>query len=235
MPRGAVPLTPLLWVLAAYLALQLLLNLVLNLLLARGARTPQRALQGTFWAAVINALFFIAAAALLHYFGCVPERPPHHNYGLLALLGLPLGPLLWYVTTWGRKLGLGLFGRGELIAAEDAVLRVPPAPRYLGWGVANLALLQPLGRELFLRGAFLASVQPALGWGAAIAATLIVELLLRLNIVWLFQTLIYALSMCALFWLTHSALTGLVAAGVSGLIQAAVLIKLGGVRLRAED
>lgn len=235
MPDGTAPLTPMLLALGAYLALQVLLNLVLMLYLARGRRTPQFILAGTFWAGLVNALFFITAAVLLHIWGHAPNYAPHQNYGLLALLGLPLGPAVWYVTTLGRKLGLALFGKGELIAAEDAVLRAPPAEHFIGWGVINLWLLQPCGRELFLRGSFFPAVIENFGWVWAVAATLVIELLLRLNIVWVFQTLAYALCMCALYLATHSALTGLVAASVAGLIQAVVLLRLQGGRLRMQE
>lgn len=235
MRDGAVPLTPLLAALGAYLALQVLLNLVLAWYLSRRGRTASHMLAGTFWASVINAVYFTVAAVLLHVWSLAPNYPPHQDYPLLALLGLPLGPLLWYLTTLGRKLGLALFGKGELIASEDAVLRVPPAPRFIGWGILNLCALQPLGRELFMRGAFFPSVIEHFGWGWAVAATLVIELLLRLNVVWLFQTLFYALAMCGLFLLTHSALTGLVAAAVAGLIQAVVLLRLGSGRLRLPE
>jgi hypothetical protein len=221
--------------LGGYLALQLLLNLILAWYLARRGRTASHMLAGTFWAGVINAVYFTTTAVLLHVWSLAPNYPPHHNYPLLALLGLPLGPLLWFIGTGGRKLGLALFGKGELIASEDAILRVPPAPRFIGWGIVNLAALQPLGRELFLRGAFFPSVIEHFGWAWAIAATLVIELLLRLNVVWLFQTLAYALFMSALYLLTHSALTGLVAAAVAGLVQASVLLRLGAARLRMQE
>lgn len=235
MPAGAIPLQPMLFALGVYLALQLLLNLALMLYLARTKRTAAHLLAGTFWAGVINAVYFVIAAAVLHIQGFAPNYPPHANYPALAGLGLVLGPLVWYCTTLGRKLGLALFGKSELIAAEDAVLRAPPAPRFIGWGIVNLWLLQPLGRELFLRGAFLPAVIETFGWGWAVAASLVIELFLRLNIVWVFQTLIYALLMCALYLLTGSALTGLVAASVSGLVQALVLLRLGGGRLRLQE
>lgn len=235
MPDRALPLTPLLIVLGAYLALQIALNTILALVLARRGRSAVQILSGTFWASVINAVFYITAAVLMHLWRFTPRYPPHTNYGLLALLGIPLGPVLWWAVTLGRKLGLALFGRGDLIASEDAILRVPPAPRYIGWGIMNLFALQPLARELFLRGVFLPSVFEHFGWLWAVAATLVIELLLRLNIVWLFQTLIYALILCGLFIATHSALTGLVAASIAGLIQAAVLLRLGAARLRMQE
>ena len=47
-----------------------------------------------------------------------------------------------------------------------------------------------------MRGVFFPSVLEHFGWAWAIAATLVIELLLRLNIVWLFQTLVYAFAMC---------------------------------------
>jgi hypothetical protein len=234
VPQDRIPLVPMLIALAGYLVLQLVLNLLSALYLRGKEPEARNVLKATFWAGVVNALYFTTAAVLLHILRAAPNRPPHHNYGLLALLGVPIGPVLWYATAWGRKIGLALFGRGELVAGEDAVLRVPPSDRYIGWGIVNLAVLQPLGRELFLRGAFLPTVALTFGWGWAVAATLIVELLLRMNIVWVFQTLIYALIMCGLFISTGTALTGLVAAGVSGAIQGLVLFKLGGGRLRLE-
>lgn len=221
------PLLPLLYVLAGYLLLQILLNLLIALLLRRVGRRAVHALLATFWSGVINALYFIVAAVLLHVWEAVPNRDPPPGVGWYALAGLPLGAGLWYLTTLARKLGRALFGRGELIAAEDAILRVPPHPRYLAWGVLNLTLIQPAGRELFLRGAFLPAVVLTFGWGGAVAATLVVELLLRLNVVWALQTLTYALVMCGLFYMTGGALTGLVAAAVSGLIHGMMLAHIG--------
>ena len=177
---------------------------------------------------------------LLHIYRWVPNSPPKHNYGWLALAGIPGGLVVWYFITLGRKLGIELFGRSELIPAEDAALHVaaqpgtPLSPRYVGWGVVNLAILQPLGRELFMRGALLPAVALEFGWLWAVAAAVLIELLLKLNVVWVFQTLAYSLLMCAMFYLTGSALTGLVAAAVSGLIHGLALIYISGRRRAAE-
>jgi hypothetical protein len=76
-----------------------------------------------------------------------------------------------------------------------------------------------------MRGMLLPAVVRHMGWGWGIAATLIVEMLLRLNIAWVFQTLLYALVMCALYYLTGAALCGLTAAMTVGVIQAAVLLR----------
>jgi membrane protease YdiL (CAAX protease family) len=91
--------------------------------------------------------------------------------------------------------------------------------------VMNLSVIQPLAHELFLRGLLLAAVVRHMGWGWGIAATLIVEMLLRLNIAWVFQTLLYAGAMLGLYYATGNALCGLTAAMTAGTIQAAVLLK----------
>lgn len=229
-----LPLIPLLAFLGGYFVLQIGLNLIAGLILCRATNRALTALRLTFTSTIINALYFITAAVLLHVYGWAPNNPPKANYGWLALIGLPLGLLLWYAAAWGRKLGLSLFGRSELIPAEDAALHIaarpgsPLNPRFIGWGVVNLVVLQPLGRELFLRGAFLPAVAEQLDWVWAVAATLLVELLLRLNVVWLFQTLAYSLVVCAAFILTGSALSGLIAAAVSGLIHALALVYIAG-------
>ena len=112
-------LNPLLWPLAGYLVLQILLNLSVARILVRKGQKPQYALVATFWCGVINALYFIVVAVLLHIWQLVPSADkPSGNYGFQALLGLPAGAALWYVTTLGRKLGKALFGKSELIAAE---------------------------------------------------------------------------------------------------------------------
>jgi len=224
---GPFDLMPLLYALAGYLALQVMLNLGLGLWLNRRGRRPVLMLQATFWSSVVNGLYFTVAAVLLHIYQLVPNRGLPPATGWWALGGLPLGVLLWYLTAQARRLGLALFGKGELIASEDAVLTFPPSPRYLGWGVANLTVIQPLGRELFMRGAFLPAVIATFGWGWALASLLVVELLLKLNVVWLLQTVLYTLFMCALFYFSGSALAGLIAAAVSGLLHAVALAYLG--------
>lgn len=224
----AIPIGPTAYALAGYLALQLLLNVIIRLSLRRKGALAVQALTATFWSSIINALYFLVAAVMLHIYGYAPNRSePNHNYLLLALVGIPLGPVLWYLTTLGRKAGLSLFGRGGLIAAEDAILSVPPEPRYIGWGVINLAVIQPTGRELFMRGALLPTVLQTTGWPLAIAASLVVELLLKLNVAWALQTISYTLAMCLLYYATGTALSGLVAASISGAIQSAVLIRIG--------
>ena len=227
-------LEPLLIVLAGYLALQLLLNLVIGIYLRSGGRLPVKALKGTFWAGLANAVYFTVCAALLQIMQLTHKVEPRLGYGLLALIGLPLGPLLWYLVTMGRKLGQAWFGKSELVPAEDAILRVPPDSRYIGWGVMNLAVAQPVGRELFLRAAFLPTVAAVFGWPAAVGATALFELATKLNVVWVFQTLAYSLALSLLFIATGSALSGLVAAAVAGLIQATVLFKISGGSLRME-
>jgi hypothetical protein len=231
-----VPLAPYLYTLGAYLALQVLLNQILRLVIARQPNRAQAMLIGTFWAGVANAAFLVCAAAVLHYTGAAPNAGAiPEDFWLLALYGLPAGFAVWYVSVWARKLGLALFGRGELIASEDAILRLPPHPRYLTLGLVNLTLLQPLGRESFFRGALFPAVAavlahdsgPSASWLWAIAIIVIFELLLRMNIVWVFQTVAYALMMCVLFILTGYALTGLVAAMVSGFLHGVALAYTG--------
>jgi hypothetical protein len=63
------------------------------------------------------------------------------------------------------------------------------------------------------------------GWEWGFGATLLVELLLRLNIAWIFQTLLYALAMYVMFYYTGSATMGLTAAMTAGAVQAGVLLK----------
>ena len=228
-----IPLQPSLLALAGYLVLQVLINLVLSAVLRRRGMKPGELLVSTFWASVANAVYFLVAAILLHINGYAPNRDePRSDYLLLALLGIPLGPLLWYLAVMGRKLGNALFGRSGLVAAEDAILSVPPQPRYIGWGVINLAVIQPLGRETFFRGALLPTIGISFGWPMAITATLVIELLLRLNISWFFQVAVYVLCVSGLYIVTGTALTGLVAASVAGLLQAVVLLRVAG---RARD
>lgn len=234
--NDASRLWPLLAFLGGYVVLQLMLNIAAGFVIQRSRIRAITAVKAAFLSTIVNALYFLAAAVLLHAFRWVPNTPPKTNYGWLALAGLPYGLAVWYITTLGRKLGIELFGRADLIPAEDAALHVAARPgtplseRYLGWGVVNLTTLQPLGRELFLRGALLPAVALQFGWLWAIAAALLIELLLRLNVVWLFQTLAYSLLMCGMFILTGSALTGLVAAGLSGLIHGLALIHIAGRR-----
>ncbi len=261
MNEGATPLAPLAgigWSLTGYLVLQLALNLI-NVRYVRSAeprRRPLALIICAFWSGVANALFFIAAAVVLRILGLVDNSAPAPGLAGRALLGLLIGPLLWYWLVLARGLGRRLFGVGELISADEAILRAPPSLNYVSWGVINLALVQPLGRELFVRGVFLATVQrvlaaqidsgaiwsgPAMwgsewtsaanvphagpGWVLAIALMLIVDILLRINIVWLPATLAYGLSMAALFFITGDATAGLCAASVAGLIQALVLLR----------
>src|SRR5205085_7487195 len=113
-------------------------------------------------------------------------RPPH--LALFALLGIPAGAGLWFAITFARKVGLAFFGRGDLALAEEAIIRAAPSERFLSWGCANLIVVQPLGRELFMRGLLLPVVARDLGLVWAILATVLVELLLRLNIAWIFST-----------------------------------------------
>ncbi len=232
----AIPIGPTVYALAGYLVLQVLLNLIIRARLRRKGALAIHALTATFWSSVVNALYFMVAAIVLHIYGFAPNSEnPDHNYLLLALTGIPLGPFLWYFTTMGRKAGQSIFGRGGLIAAEEAILSVPPEARYIGWGVMNLAVIQPLGRELFMRGALLPTLLLGTTWPLAFAATLVVELLLRLNVTWALQTMVYTLALCGMYYATGTALTGLVAASISGVIQAAVLIRIGLRQVEAED
>jgi len=238
--RDATTLLPLLAFLGGYFVLQLVLNIIAGFFIQRSANRAITAVKAAFASTIVNALYFITAAVLLHVCRWVPNTPPKSNYGWLALGGLAYGFAVWYFTTQGRKLGIGLFGRAELIPAEDAALHIAARPgtplseRYFGWGVVNLAVLQPLGRELFMRGALLPAVAVEFGWLWAIAAAVLIELMLRLNVVWMFQTLAYSLLMCGMFYLTGSALTGLVAAAVSGLIHGLALIYISGRRRSVE-
>jgi hypothetical protein len=221
----AAPLV-LLYVLLGYFALQVVLNLTVRSLAQRSPQRAVTALTGSFWASVVNALYFIVAAVLLHLWKVAPNRPLPAHVWWWALAALPLGAGLWYLSAKARGLGISLFGKSNLVAGEDAILRFPPDPSYLTWGVANQALLQPLGRELFMRGVFLPVAVQHYGWGWGIAATLLVELVPRLNVVWLPLTLLYCGTMCLLFYVTGGALTGLLAAAVSGLLHSVGLAAL---------
>jgi membrane protease YdiL (CAAX protease family) len=204
-----------------------LLNLGLRFWLVRTKKQAIHALTATFWSGVFNALYFIVVSVLLHVWKLAPDKHPEYSFGLLALIGIPAGVLLWYLSTLARKAGLELFGRGDIVAAEDAILRVPPDMRYLTWGVLNLALIQPLGRELFMRGVFLPVLLSQYGLWPALGITLVVEFFLRMNIVWLFQTALYSLAMGLMYYYSGSALSGLVAACIAGLLHGSALAYMG--------
>jgi len=224
-------LVPLAYALGGYLALQVVLNIV-NAAYVRREKNPIALVKASFWSSVVNALFFIVVSVVLHILGLAPNTASApQNLGWWALLGIPLGVLLWWLVAMGRRLGMLLFGASTLVAAEDAVLRYPPGPRYLAWGLFNLGLISPLGRELFMRGVFLPVVVMNLGWGWGIGTALIIEFLLRLNVVWAPATAIYSLFMCALFYLSGNALCGLVAAAVAGLVHGIAWVQL---KLRRE-
>ncbi|MCC7477490.1 hypothetical protein IT575_03435 [bacterium] len=254
MSETGPPLAPLAgigWALTGYLVLQLLLNII-NVRYVRGAEARRRPLAliiCAFWSGVANALYFVGAAVLLRVLGLVDNTPPAPGLPGRMLLGLVLGPVLWYWLVLARGLGRRLFGVGELVAADEAILRAPPSLSYVSWGLINLSLIQPLGRELFVRGVFLATLQrvlaaqvdsgallsgPALwgmqslgpGWVLAILLMLVVDVLLRVNIVWLPATLAYGLGMAALFYFTGDATAGLTAASVAGFIQGVTLLRL---------
>ncbi|MDQ3022925.1 MAG: hypothetical protein M3R04_00870 [bacterium] len=220
-----IELTAIAWSLVGYVGLQVLLNVLSMLRHSRAKNKPLNILVSAFQANVLNALYFIALAIGLRISGLIETREPPAGLWLHALIGVPLGFPLWYLLTQARKLGLALFGRSDLALAEEAIVRHAPTPRLQSWGVMNLIVIQPLGHELFMRGLFLPVVVRHMGWGWGIAATLLVELLLRLNIVWVYQTLVYALAMLGLFYYSGAALVGLTAAMTAGAIQAAVLLK----------
>jgi hypothetical protein len=225
---GALP--SLAWVLSGYIALQILLNVANYFLISRARHRMIALLKCAFWSTVVNALYFLTCAVLMRIYGLVTVGDPGGPLALQALAGVPAGVVLWYLSTQGRKAGRELFGRSELSLAEESILRAPPGLRYISWGVLNLAILQPLGRELFLRGTFLAVVVRELGWGWGIGGTLLIELLLRLEIGWVFFTLLYAGVQLGLFAMTGNALCGLVAAMVAGLLQSAALLRTGVMR-----
>jgi hypothetical protein len=220
------PLQALVYVLLGYLALQILLNVLVRTAAQRSSTRALTALKGSFWAGVVNAIFFIAASVWLHQSGIAPNRGPDENTKWWALAGLPAGIALWFFSAKARGLGIRLFGSSNIISGDDAILHMPPSPAYINWGIANQTFIQPLGRELFLRGAFLPLAVLHLGWGLAIPATLLVELAPRLNVVWLPLTLLHGLSMITLFWLSGGALTGLIASAVSGCMHSFALVYL---------
>lgn len=230
------PLAGIGWALVLYLLLQLLLNLINVRVVLRHPKParPLALVRCAFWSGVTNALFFLAAAVGLRLLGLIPSFAPEPGLWMRALLGLLLGPLLWYWLVMARGLGRRMFGSGELISADEAILRAPPSLSYVTWGVINLALIQPLGRELFVRGVFLSTVQRTLdaqgygahGWPLSIALMLVVDVLLRINIVWLFATIAYGLAMAALFYLTHDATCGITCSMCAGLIQGLVLLRV---------
>lgn len=227
MPQNVqtgIPLAPLAYTLLGYLVLQVLLNVAIRMRVRRAPRRALAALTGSFWGGVTGALYLIVLSVLLHIWQLAPnsEQPPA-NLLWQGLAGMPLGAGLWYLLVLARKLGLSVFGPNQLLAAEDVILRSIPHPRYLSWGILNLAVIQPLGRELFMRGVLLPVVALNWGWALAVTVTLFIEFLMRLNVVWLFATGIYALAMCLLFYLTGNALCGLVAASVAGLIHGVAL------------
>lgn len=219
-------LVPIVYGLAVYLGLQVILNLI-NAWYVRRIQKPIALVKASFWSSVINALYFIVLSAVLHIQGLAPnsEQQPQ-NMLWWGLAGIPAGIVIWYLQAQARRVGMRLFGSSALVAAEDAVLRYVPHPRYLSWGLVNVGLLQPMGRELFMRGVFLPIVVFNLGWGWGIGATLIIEFLLRLNVVWAPATAVYSLAMCGLFALTGNALCGLVAAAVAGFIHGTALLQV---------
>lgn len=224
MDAAAIFALPLL----VYLLLQIGLNLLILRRLRGSENKARTAITGAFWASFVNSLYFFAAAVLLRTAGGVSTTAPPEDQTLLwhFALGLGLGLPLWLLLTWMRKFGQALYGRGEVVFAEEAILRHPPSPRYAGFGIANLALTAPLGREIFFRGLMLPVLAQAVGWAWAIAGIAVFEVLMRLNVSWLYQNLAYTLVMCGLFYLTGDATCGLGAAMVAGLAQALVLLRL---------
>src|SRR5258706_9193917 len=102
----------LLYVLGGYFALQVALNLAVRALAQRNDNRALMALTGSFWASVINALYFIVAAVLLHVWSVAPNRGLGPRTVWWALGGLPLGVALWYFSAKARGLGIRLFGTG---------------------------------------------------------------------------------------------------------------------------
>ena len=224
--QSELPLSPLVYTLAGYLVLQIVLNLI-NAAYVKRLQSPVAFIKASFWSSVVNSVYFLAVAVVLHVLDLAPNTAgPPPNMLWWALAGLPLGVLLWWLIALGRRAGMLLFGASTLVASEDAVLRFPPGPQYLTWGMANLSLIAPLGRELFMRGVFLPVVVFNLGWGWGIGATLVIEFLLRLNVVWAPATAVYGLFMCGLFYLSGNALCGLVAASVAGFIHGLAWLKI---------
>lgn len=219
----------LLYALSGYLLLQVALNLVLiRVLRARGS-DPRDALAATFWSGVFNACYLGVAGVFL----LTSVTPPRENawplyYGVPA--GLFAGVVLWYILVLARKLGIEIFGKGRLIAAEDAILAVPPRPWYVGAGLANLALLQPFGRELFFRAAMLPLLAAGYGWPMAFGAVLLVELLLKLNVVWVFAVTANSLILGGLYYLTGSVACCITTAAVAGLVHGLALNRVAGAR-----
>lgn len=222
--QDRLPLVPLAYALLGYFGLQLILSIAIRTWLKRAKAQPIAAVTTAFWAGIIGALYLVVISVLLHIWNLAPntERPPAHMLWW-GLGGVPLGVVLWYVLVMARRLGITAFGSSQLIAAEDAILNFIPHPRYLSWGLINLAVIQPLGRELFMRGVFLPVVALNMGWGWAVGTTLVIELWLRMNVVWLFANIFYVFMMCGLFYLSGNALCGLVAASVAGLIHGVAL------------
>jgi hypothetical protein len=222
------------WPLLVYLLLQIGMNLLILRRLRTSPNKARTAILGSFWASFANGIFFVMLSVLLRTLGgLVTSEPPSGSViGLHALLGLALGLPLWYLLTLTRKFGHALFGRGEVVFADEVVLRHPPSPRLAGFGIANLLIVQPFGRELFFRGLMLPVLAEAVGWGWALTGIAVFELLMRLNVAWLYQNLAYTLVMGGLFYLTGDAVAGLGAAVVSGFVQALVLLRL---HLRARD
>jgi hypothetical protein len=217
-------LMPLVYAIAGYFVVQAVMSLMIRLALRRRGTRAILAVTGAFWASVVGALYLVVISAVLHIWNLAPNatRPPA-NMLWWGLAGVPLGVVLWYLLVAARRFGIAVFGVSQLVAAEDAILNLLPHPRYLGWGLINLAVLQPLGRELFMRAVFLPSVALNLGWGWAVGSTLVIELWMRMNVVWLFANLLYVLAMCGLFYLSGNALCGLVAASVAGLLHGIAL------------
>lgn len=213
----------LLYALSGYLLLQVMLNLIILRMLRRSGRDPRKALTATFWSGVINACYLGACGWALWRSGVDSVARPEWPLAQCIGLGVAAGIGLWWVCAWARKLGLGLFGKARLIAAEDAILRVPPARWYVGTGILNLSLVQPFGRELFFRGAMLPLLAAGFGWPIALAAVLLVELLLKLNVVWVFAVIANTLILSGLYYITGSVITCISAAVIAGFIHALAL------------
>lgn len=225
MPQSA-GITGLTYALSGYLLLQVALNLLLARLLTRLGRNPRHALTATFWSGVVNAVYLGGCGVALYG---LAEPTPHIRIPLYFTIpgGLLLGVALWYITVLARKLGLELFGRGRLIAAEDAILALPPRPAYVWFGLANLALLQPVGRELFFRAAMLPLLAAGYGWPIAVVAVLVVELLLKLNVVWVFAVCAHSLLLSGLYYATGSVAACIATAATAGLIHGLALNRAG--------
>ncbi len=223
-------MTGLLYALSGYLLLQVVLNLIIMRLLRRPGRDPRRALSATFWSGVINACYFGGCGWLLLRSGTVPAAPKVWPLAQAIGLGVFCGLALWYIAVLARKLGLELFGRGRLIAAEDAILAVPPSRWYVAAGIGNLALVQPFGRELFFRGAMLPLLASGFGWPMALTAVLVVELLLKLNVVWVFAVIANSLILGGLYFITGNVAACIGGAAIAGLIHALALNRVSRIR-----